>query len=488
MIKNLPTLWTPKMESYDHQKKTFSESRDMKYYALFWEMGTCKSKVIMDTVAHLFMKGEIDGVILISDNGCYMNWPNKEIPKHMPDGIPYRVGVWSSYMLRKDAKKLEEIMTAKDDTLDFLCMNVESFSGSSALVQVKRFINNHYCLMCVDESTSIKNIKSARTKNIIEAGKLVDYRRILTGTPITQGPLDLYAQCEFLQEGLLGYKSFVAFKSDHAVVKQIPSGRWHYDVILGYMNLDRLYKSLQPFSSRVLKTECMDLPDKVYETIYVEQTPEQEDHYRTLKTTAVLELEQGLLTSTSAIVTIMKLHQINCGHLKLDDGTMLEIPNNRIKVLIETLEKILPSKVVIWCRFQHDVEMIIAALKKHWEKDPYYPVHYYGPTTEAERVANLYRFQNDSNCLWFVGTASTGGKGIDGLQDVCSYEIYYSNSYDREDRAQSEDRLHRNGQKNNVTIIDMVVQGTVDVKIWDALKRKEDLAFQVLDKFREIVT
>lgn len=486
MIKTLEPHWEMVYPPMKHQGDIFELSKSMEYYGYFWEMGTGKTKPILDTIAHLFMTGEIDGVVIISDNGCYLNWPIKEIPKHFPKNIPIRIGTWSSAMKTHEKKIFDKIMVAQDDVLDFLCVNVEAMSTGRAPQIVKEFIDNHYCLMCVDEATSIKNIKSQRTKNVIMLGNRCNYRRIATGTPITQSPLDLFAMCEFLKPRVLGYNSFVGFKADHAIVKQVPSGRWHYDIILGYMNLDKLTESIQPFTSRLTKKECLDLPDKVYETIYVEQTPEQERYYQQLKQTAVLQLEQGLLTSTSAITTIMKLHQINCGHVKIDDKTVIEIPSNRVKVLIETLDKLLPEKVVIWCRFQHDVVMIMRELREL--KSENYGVHYYGETSDADRESALRKFQTDVNCKWFVGTAATGGKGIDGLQNVCNYEIYYSNSYDREDRAQSEDRLHRHGQKNQVTIIDMEVAGTVDGKIRDALIRKEDLAFQVLDKFRMIVT
>jgi SNF2 family DNA or RNA helicase len=488
MIKNLNKDWHAPLTPMDHQRIIFDRSKNMRYYALFWEMGTGKSKPIVDTICHLFVEGEIDGAVIISDNGCYMGWVDDHLPTNMPKEIPYRVASWSSYMHRKEKDEMEEIMVAKDDTLDFLCVNVEAFSGGRGSAAVERFIRNHYCLMCVDEATSIKNMRSQRTKTILSLGKLCDYRRIATGTPITQNPLDLFAMCEFLQQGILGFKTFLMFKSYYAVTVQIPSGRWHYDVIKGFVHLDQLTESIKPFSSRILKTECLDLPGKIYETIYVEQTIEQEEAYNSLRDTAVIQLQQGLLTSTSAIVTIMKLHQINCGHVKLDDDTVVDIPSNRIKVLLDELEKLSDQKVLIWCRFQRDVQLILAGIQERFSKTTKYGVHYYGKTTESERSLHLEKFQNDHNCVWFVGTASTGGKGINGLQNVCSYEIYYSNSYDREDRAQSEDRLDRKGQKNQVTIVDLVVRKSIDQKILDALKRKEDLAFQVLDKMREILS
>jgi SNF2 family DNA or RNA helicase len=490
MIKNLQTEFRPKLTPMKHQEEIFNLTKNFPYYGLFWDMGTGKSKIIIDTSAHLFLSKEIDGVVILSDNGCIGNWTKigGEIEKHLQEDIIYRAVLHSSYMDRNEQRDVEEILVAQDDVLDFLCVNVEAMSRGKAIGVVNTFIKNHYCLFVVDEATSIKNEKSDRCKNILQLARKTDYRRILTGTPITQSPLDLFSMCEFLQPGILGYRSFIAFKADHAIVKQVPSGRWHYDIILGYQNLDKLSESIKGFTSRILKSECMDLPEKIYETIEVSWTPEQEDAYFNLKNTAILQLEQGLLTSTTAIATIMKLHQINCGHIKLDDEVVVDFPSNRVIVLMDTLEKLLPEKVVVWCRFQHDVELIMTALKKRFEKTSYIGVHYYGNTNERDREIHLHQFQYHENCKWFVGTAATGGKGIDGLQNACSYEIYYSNSYDREDRAQSEDRLHRKGQVNKVTIIDLEVPKTVDTKIRQSLKAKEDLAYQVLDRLRGILS
>lgn len=473
-------------QPYAHQDKAFVESRDRYYYALWWEMGTCKSKVMTDTAAYLFLKQEIDGFIIMSDKGCYMNWHNKEVARHMPKNIDYRMAAWSSSNKAKEQLQCDNLLTAEDNKLDILCINTESLNSPRAVAYLERFIKTHYCLFLIDESTSIKNYKSERFKEAVRLGQKCDYRRVLTGTPITQSPLDMYAQCEFLYPGLLGFRSFVAFRSNYAQMQLIRMGPRAFNKIIGYHRLDELTKSLMPFSSRILKSECLDLPEKVFETIDVEMTVEQEELYRKFKSMALLDLEQGLLTSTSAITTINKLHQIVCGHVKLDDGTQVDIPCGRITALLELLDK-LNKKCVIWCAHQRDVEQIMAALKEHHKTDDKYSVHYYGKTTTQERAVHLHEFMCDPNCTEFVGTAATGGKGIDGLQDVCDYMVYYSNSYNLEDRLQSEDRLHRNGQKNQVTIVDLVCANSVDVPIITSLKNKQDLAHNVLDKVRELL-
>jgi SNF2 family DNA or RNA helicase len=488
MIKDM-TKFSPHshvVSPFDHQLQIFEKSRDMSHYALFWEMGTGKSKVILDTAMWLFLKQEIDGVVIVSDKGAYLNWSREEIPKHIGN-IPVRVAEWSSAMRKEQHRQCEEILIARDDLLDIVVMNVEAFSSDRAFIYATQFIHGHYPMFVVDESTSIKNMRAERTKALVKLGSFCEYRRILTGTPITQSPLDLFAQCEFLKRGLLGFPGFVAFRAHHAIMERMYLGpnRPSFDRIIGYRNLDQLTEKIQHFSSRILKSECLDLPEKLYEVQHVDLTAEQRAAYDALKQTAIIQFEQGLLTSTSALTTINKLQQICCGHVNIDDRTCVDLPNYRVPALIELLEH-LEAKCLIWCAFQRDVELIMNALYQRWHKEHKRGVHYYGKSTPDERSNALMNFKNDPLCRWFVGTAATGGKGINLTE--ASYVIYYSNSYSLEDRLQSEDRAHRIGQTQKVTYIDITCPDTVDDRIVKALKDKQDLSHEVLDKFRELVT
>lgn len=472
-----------KTKPYNHQLATYMHTRGLREYALFWEMGTGKSKPIIDTIGYLFCQCEIDGVIIVSDKGAYLNWVYEEIPKHLSDAVPRRLAHWSSAMSSRDRHRMEEIMVAKDDVLDILCINIEAFSSERITQVAEKFLRNHYAMMVVDESTSIKNLRAARTIAALRVGGLAEYRRILTGTPVTQSPLDLFAQCQFLRPGILGFNSFTAFRSYYAqTILQRFGNRKPFPQIVGYRNLEMLSHSLKKFSSRLLKTECLDLPDKVYEMQFIEHTPEQAMQYEMVKRTAVAAFDKGLLTVTNALSAINKLQQINCGHVKLDDGTVVEIPSNRVDVLMTLLESLGDQKVIIWCAFQMDVELICRALDR--VPDKYY-VTYYGKTPADERQQNLKDFHEDPKTLWLVGTAATGGKAITLVESHTT--IYFSNTYNLEDRLQSEDRNHRIGQVKKVTYIDFVTPKTVDTKILDSLKSKKDLASEVLDNFRMLI-
>lgn len=469
---------------YGHQEKIFLESRDAIHYALFWEMGTGKSKVIIDTVAHLFMERRLDGLIIVSDKGCYLNWYYNEIPLHMSPEIYYRMAFWSSSLNKEERWELQSIMNpSPNNYLDILCVNVEAMSTKRAFNIVLKFAKTHACMLCVDESTSIKNPKAARTSNLIKLSRICYYHRIMSGTPVTQSPLDLYSQCDFLKKGLLGFKSYFQFRHYFAEYQTIKMGTRSFPKLMGFRNLEELTTAIQPFSSRILKSECLDLPDKVYETRYVELTSEQLHAYDKLKKEAVMHLESGDVTITSALTLLMKLHQITCGHIIDDEGHVTNINNNRIPALIDVLHEA-QGKVIIWCNFTQDVRTIRLKLFEEFGDESC--VDYYGETPDQQRQFNLSQFHNNEECRFFVGTAQTGGKGLTLVE--ANTVVYYSNSFKLETRLQSEDRAHRIGQKNNVLYVDIVAKDTIDVKILAALKQKKNIADQILDNWREILT
>lgn len=482
-----PRPYQQKTRGYAHQEAEFQKSKHRKVYAFWWEMGTGKSKPIVDTIGELYCQQQIDGAVIFSDKGAYLNWYS-ELEKHLSSSIPRRVAHWSSSAKAKEVDARRELIGARDNCLDVLLVNIEALISDKCVDFIRDFIAGHYCLMAIDEATSIKNPKSQRTKIATKLGRACDYRRVLTGTPITQSPLDMYSMCDFLESELLGFPTFTSFRAYYATMirMNLGPGRPSFDKIVGYRNLNHLTESLRPFSSRILKSECLDLPDKVYEIRQVELSDSQQKAYASLKQTAILQLEQGLLTSTSALTTINKLQQICCGHVKIDDKQTIDLDSNRVPVLLDLLDELSDHKVVIWCAFQRDVELITWAIREKYGMERGC-VHYYGKTTDEMRRHAIHSFVNNPAVRYFVGTQATGGKGIDGLQSSCSYAIYYSNPYSLEDRLQSEDRLHRIGQNNKVTCIDLISPGTVDERVLAALKTKKDLSHEVLDRFRELI-
>jgi len=451
------------------------------------EMGTGKSKVLIDTIGILYGKGAINAVVIVAPKGVYRNWSTKEIPDHMPDHIDTHVAVWSPAPRKQEKADLVKLFNTDLDELKIFLINVEAFSTPKGVKFTENFILGHQVLFAVDESTTIKNPKASRTKAITKLAKNTKYRRILTGSPITQSPLDLYSQTEVLDTNLLGYTSFYSFQNHYGeVVNRYFGGRTVRQVV-GYRNLDELSQKLDSFSYRVLKSDCLDLPEKLYIRRDVTLTAEQKKLYSELKELAITELaNQEMVSVTNVLTQLLRLHQIVCGHIKSDDGTETPINNNRIDELIEVIAE-MQGKVIIWANYRQNILEIVETLQGLFGADAV--ASYFGDTTPDERDRVIKQFQDpDSPLRFFVGNTQTGGYGITltEAQNV----IYYSNNFDLEKRLQSEDRAHRIGQKNNVTYVDLVAKDTVDEKIVTALRSKLDLAQEVLgdDKWEDWLT
>ena len=355
-------------------------------------------------------------------------------------------------------------------------MNVEAFSTKKGLDFAGRFLRTHRTMMAVDESTSIKTPTAKRTKSILSIGKLANYRRILTGSPVTKSPLDLYTQCAFLNEHLLGFTSYYTFRNRYATMLDRNFGGRRVQIVGGYKRLDELSKILKAFSDRVLKENCLDLPEKVYVERQVELTDEQSKAYSTMKSAALASIKGKMATAPHILTQMMRLHQITCGHLKSDDGTITEIKNNRLEELLDVLDEI-EGKAIIWANYIYDIEHIVSVIKKkHGENSV---VQYYGAVSSDKRQEAIQKFQDtNSAARFFVGNPQTGGYGI--TLTAANTVIYYSNGYDLEKRLQSEDRAHRIGQKKSVTYVDLVTPKTVDEKIKKALRKKINIATEIM--------
>ena len=463
-----------KTQPYEHQLKALTMSWDKEYFAYFMEMGTGKSKVLIDNIAMLYDKGKINGALIVAPKGVVGTWYLNQIPDHLPDHIEHKNVLWKPNITRKQNLRLKSLFETGTD-LHILIMNVEAFSTTKGCEFAKKFLDSHRTLMAVDESTTIKNPDAKRTKNICNLSILSKYRRILTGSPVTKSPLDLYKQCDFLKEELLGHGSYYTFRTRYAIMKTANFGAKSVQIVVGYRNLDELSEKLRPFSYRVLKDDCLDLPDKIYMKRTVQLSSEQKKVYEQMKQMALAEMNGKMMSTATVLTQLMRLHQITCGHFTADDGSIQKIKSNRLDELMDVLEEI-EGKVVIWAHYQNDVETIVEHLKKKYGDNSI--VDYYGRTRPENRQSNIDKFQKDEGCRFFIGTPATGGYGITLTQ--ASNVIYYSNGYDLEKRMQSEDRAHRIGQKKSVTYVDMIADDTVDEKIVKSLRKKVNIATQIM--------
>ena len=463
-----------KTKPYEHQLKALELSWKKSYFAYFMEMGTGKSKVLLDNIAMLYDQGKIDGALIVAPKGVIGTWYNQEIPTHLPDHIENVPVLWQANITKGQSKKLGTLFKTGEE-LHILIMNVEAFSTQKGVDFASKFLSCHNCLMAVDESTTIKNPDAKRTKNICKLAPFAKYKRILTGSPVTKSPLDLYKQCDFLEPELLGHTSYYTFRTRYAVMKTANFGGRSVQIVVGYRNLEELSQKLKPFSYRVLKDDCLDLPPKTFMKRIVKLTPAQEKVYKQMKHLALAEMEGKQMTTATVLTQLMRLHQITCGHFTADDGTIKDINNNGLDELLSVLDEV-EGKAVIWAHYQYDVECIIERIRKEYGFES--AVDYYGLTPASERQDNIEKFQNDEKCRFFVGTTQTGGYGI--TLTAASTMIYYSTGYDLEKRQQSEARIDRIGQKFPMTYIDIMAEDTVDERIVKALRKKVNIATQIM--------
>ena len=470
-----------KTKPYKHQLDALTASCEKQEYALLMDMGTGKSKVLIDTIAYLYDKGEINSALILAPKGVYKNWVGQEIPNHLPDHIEHKIAYWTSPLTQKIKNEIKSIWDPEWD-LHIFVMNIEALSSGKALDVAKKFLSRHKnglgtgTLLAIDESTVIKNPKAKRTKSAIDLAKMAKYKRILTGSPITKSPLDLYSQFAFLGENLLGFKSYYSFCSRFADMIRRSAGTHQYNQILGFRNLDELTGLIKPNSFRVTKEQCLDLPEKVYTKRNIELTPEQKKVYDDMKKNAVTILDDMEQVTANAVITqLLRLHQISCGFLNTDSGASVELKNNRLSELMGILEEV-NGKAIIWANYRHDILAIESALKKEYgEKST---ASYFGDTPGEARQDIVQSFQTNHDLRFFIGQPRTGGYGL--TLTAANTVIYYSNSYDLEVRLQSEDRAHRIGQEQKVTYIDLVAEKTVDEVIVKALRQKINIATQVL--------
>ena len=464
-----------KTSPYKHQEDALLKSYNKKHYAYFMEMGCGKSKVLLDNIAWLYMQKEIDTAIIVAPKGVYRNWEVSEIPTHFLDEIDKDVYIWNSSPNKSQEKEL--VRGTLDRTkLRILLINVEGFATPKVKKYIHAFTQNCKFMLAVDESTTIKNLKAKRTKALIAFGQKASYKRILTGSPVTKSPLDLFSQCSFMSNQLLGFASYFAFQGRYAVTRTQKMGAHSFQQIIGYRNLEELSMKLNNFSFRVTKDQALDLPDKIYTTREVSLSTEQLQHYNSLKNHAVTVVNNELVSATEVMTQLLRLQQVLCGYLKTDDGETIEIKSNRMDALFDTIEE-MDGKVIIWSRFRKDIIGITSKLAKKYGHGSV--VSFFGDTSDTHRKEAVEKFQfGDSR--FFVANPQTAGFGL--TLTAATNVIYYANDFNLETRVQSEDRCHRIGQNKSVTYVDLLCRGTIDEYIVKSLKAKINLASASLNE------
>ena len=459
-----------KTTPYEHQRNALNESAEKVQWAYFMEMGTGKTKVTIDNIAYLFFQRKINSVLIIAPKSVYLNWET-EIETHMPDVLKYKIYKWNI----DKSKDYHDLQNFKD--LRIFLINVEALSTKRGFEACKEYLfKNKLNFVTLDESTTIKNRSAKRTKNILALQKLSMVRRILTGSPITKSPLDLYTQCQFLSPELLGFSSYLAFRNRYAEMTDIPVGSGRYiSVPKYYKRLEELEQKMKFFATRIRKDQCLDLKPKVRQKRYIELDGDGKKIYEKLRTTALAIVEDSTISFSNKLTEIIKLHQVCNGFTKDDEGKFLRLHDQKVKALHEVIEEA-DGKIIIWANYLWNIHEIIHSLKSRYGEESV--VSIFGEVDVKDRKKAVESFQNDSNVRFFVGNPTTGGFGL--TLTACNTVVYFSNNYNLEVRKQSEDRAHRFGQKGTVVYIDIVARNTLDEAIMKSLTNKGQIAAKTL--------
>lgn len=525
--------YQPKTPFWAHQAKQFLESRDLEYYAVLSEQGTGKSKVLIDTTAYNYACGRVDALLVIAPKGVHRNWPNIEIPTHMPDYVPVLAQMWPKY----DKKKLYD---PKFKGLRVLAVNFDCFRGEKGKAAVKDFLQTFSCIVIVDESSKIRNPSAARTKEVLKLRDLAVMRRIATGTPGWK-PENIWSQFNFLDPEIFGH-SFQSHRSRYCEMINSPDNCEKYkcgkqtcpfwsrcgkdektlkfikskmprnqqkffqmeqkdkEGKTIYKNMDELSAIIGKHSSRVLKCECLDLPPKVYKRLDTELSDEQVQLYKQVAKNLITETmcdKEGMpktITINIHLARAMRLQQIIGGFIQYDENvrpTLIGASWEKVPRLVDMMDSIeeVEGKVIIWAKFKEEIALIHKALCAGYDAESI--VQYHGSIKDAQKDLAMDMFQDQertyakkggqptihqkiSPVRFFIGQAQSGGLGL--TLNKAQWMYYYSNLFDYEMRAQSEDRGHRGVMEHKLTISDLHAAGTVDDDIMSALRNHKDVA------------
>jgi Mesyanzhinovviridae DNA helicase len=511
------------------QAEALSRLAGQQAFALQMEMRTGKTKVVIDDFGRLEAAGQVDDLVVIAPAGAYRPWA-KEIVADASADLQARcqVHIWAAR--DKSKAKLEKLKKFSGFSGPrILLMNVEALSTvKTARELLLKYVTQRRCMGVIDESTTIRNPDSKRTKFILkEIAPKLTHKRILTGLIAPKSPLDLYCQFEFLDKRILGHETFTTFKARYAIEEKVcllPQGVlagrlervvgkhfkldgmgivsprdlprnivmreldkrnvWYqsFKKIVGFKNEGELYEKTAPYSYRCKLEDCYDLPPKIYMRRDVELTDEQRRVYAHLLDFYTAELTNTEhVTASNVISRMIRLHQVLCGHTKSDEtGEEKDIASNRPSSLMELLEDH-TGKAIIWCSYDHDVRKLAKILEQAYGAGCV--ARFWGGNLST-REDEEKRFLNDPACMYMLATPAAGGRGRTWV--VADLVVYYSNTHDLEHRIQSEMRAQGVDKVNSVAYVDLITPDTVEEKILHCLRNKLSMASVISgDDFRQ---
>lgn len=488
--------YVPGKPLWSHQRRGLDLLRGREAFALLMAMRTGKTPLTLADFGRLELSGDAQDLLIVAPAGVYETW-NTAFEEHLSGDLRRRLRTftWSASDRGKKrrAAELDEFMY--EDGPRALLMNVEAFSGTDRareLAMTFLYSRRSYCV--VDESTRIKGPDAERAKFVVEElGPRADWRRILSGLPTPRSPLDAYMQFKFLDEDILGFKSWYGMRARHAIMRPMAVNRLVFDgpdnaprryqreAMVAFRDVEDVHAKIAPYSYRVLLSDCYDLPPKMYSFRDVEWHPKQRRIYESLRDHAIAELdEQHHVTVQQVLTQMLRLHQVLCGHTRDDEtGQVYPIEEYRTRELLDLLEEH-DGKTVIWCAYDYNVRALSEAISRRFDE----PVARFWGGNRRTREEEEKMFQTDPRCRHMVATAAAGSMGRQW--SVADLTVYHSNTQKLEDREQSEERTQLFEKSRSSGYVDLRIPGTVDDRYIRTLRNRMDLAATVTgDAYRE---
>ena len=485
-------------------------------FALFMQQGTGKTPVMISAMCNMAAKKRkqegkksLYRVLVICPKNVRYNW-EEEMESFAT--CEYKSSVIRGDKFNRESELLFSLLPDKRESE--LSVTIASYGSLAKTIEAfalkniagKTTIKVKWDLVILDESHYIKTPRAMRTKASFALREASEKRAVLTGTPITNTLLDVWAQLEFLGEGYSGFSTFNAFREFFGVYKLDEMG---HKKLVDFDNIPLLQEILAKNSFIITKEEALpNLPEKVYDAVEVSMTASQREAYTKVASQIFIEAESAMnadgsnqqMTVNNILTKMLRLSQITSGFLKFDDeyddeGNLITPGrievfdiNPKLESLVELLKEKEPQqKTIIWAHYTQDIKSICTRLRVEGLD----VVEYHGGTSDKQREISRERFNKDPKCKIMVGNSGAGGTGLnllgfdpknpDDYETYCDHVIYFSQDWSSSKRSQSEDRCHRRGTKCNIRVTDLVVPGTIDQEIRTRVRMKQEKAVEIQD-------
>lgn len=470
---SFPVWYKPRTEPWSHQTEALNKLYGLKTFALWADMRTGKTKIIIDMMAAYHMEGRVDSVVILCPNSVKLNWKDEIEQVHCP--IPADVHVLQAGKTREFDRWMQGAGGFR-----WLIVSVEGFGVSSSSQLVERFLlSSTRAAMIVDESHKIKNPKAKRSEEAVRLARMAEIRGVLTGTPLAKGPMDMYMQFEFLDTNIIGLGDFYSFRNRYAVM-----GGYEDKQIIGYQNLDELMEIVAPFVYQVKADDAgVKLPEKTYHVRRVTMNAEQRRIYESIRKNKTADTGRGSITVQNALEKAARLQQV-CGGIVAHENPDAVKPsekyvfhaikgiNPKVGEILDIAEEI-DGQMIIWCIYDLEIAMVCAALRQKYGDDQVVEVH--GRVTVEDRRHNVNELFNTGRARFLVGNPAVGGTGL--TMPAAAAVVYYSNSFNFIDRMQSEERpRHESRHQIPVAIIDIICEDTVDELVLESNRDKKSMS------------